>query len=130
MNDYKELIEALHIDEMFDAAKTIEHLVKERDQLHDQINRLVKRLDDETATVDRLEKENRAKEQYIAETIGKLVKERDAAIADIREALNRTEECLLCRWFDGTHGCRKSDKSCEKSKTDEWEWRGVQEVAK
>ena len=98
MNDYKELIEALHIDEMFDAAKTIEHLVKERDQLHDQINRLVK--------------------------------ERDAAIADIREALNRTEECLLCRWFDGTHGCRKSDKSCEKSKTDEWEWRGVQEVAK
>lgn len=45
-------------------------LCKERDQLHDQINRLVKRLDDETAAVNRLEKENRAKEKYIAEVMG------------------------------------------------------------
>lgn len=45
-------------------------LCKERDQLHDQIDRLVKRLDDETAAVNRLENENRAKEQYIAKVMG------------------------------------------------------------
>lgn len=43
---------------------------KERDELHRTVNQLVKRLDDETAEVDRLTKENRAKEQYIAERMG------------------------------------------------------------
>lgn len=44
---------------------------KERDELHRIVDQLVKRLDDETAEVDRLTKENRAKEQYIAERMGR-----------------------------------------------------------
>lgn len=44
---------------------------KERDDLRRTVDQLVKRLDDETAQVDRLTKENRAKEQYIAERMGR-----------------------------------------------------------
>lgn len=44
---------------------------KERDELRRTVDQLVKRLDDETAEVDRLTKENRAKEQFIAERMGR-----------------------------------------------------------
>lgn len=113
MNNYKELVAALR--EEAEAVKAVEWDIPICTSNHiaeaaDAIDRLCFELELERC-------------QHNA-----TLKERDAAIADIRKALNRTEECLLCRWFDGAHGCRKSDKSCENSKTDEWEWRGVPEV--
>lgn len=45
-------------------------LCKERDESHRTIDQLVIRLNEETTKVARLEAENRAKEQYIAEVIG------------------------------------------------------------
>lgn len=69
--------------------------------------------------VARLEAENRAKEQYIAETIGKVTKERDAAIAD----LHYQSAC----W-----NCTKNGKDCHANIPMEqpnvmcggFEWRG------
>lgn len=60
-------------------------LCKERDEAHRQIDQLVIRLNDETERVARLEAESRAKEQYIAETISKVIIERD----ELRRSLNK-----------------------------------------
>lgn len=69
-------------------------LCKERDEAHRQINQLVIKLNDETAKVTRLEAENRAKEEYIAETIGKVIKERDAIMSAFLETVS--DHCTIC----------------------------------
>lgn len=69
--------------------------------------------------VARLTAENRAKEQYIAETIGKVIKERDAAIADLR-------------YQSACWNCTKNGKDCHVNMPMEqpnvmcggFEWRG------
>lgn len=129
-------------------------LCKERDELKRDNERLrraldqtVVKLNDETVRAERVEAENYSKEQYIAETIGKLArerkrddeiiaslqkelveaaKERDAAIADI-SSLALKQKFTLC-------DCCKNKNSLKcvycrgylftKPK---FEWRGVQE---
>lgn len=104
-------------------------LCKERDEAHRQIDQLVIRLNDETERVARLEAENRAKEQYIAETIGKLARERDAAIEDVK----KNWICAACKKGKDGHewvGCseRRLEQVGDYSATcANFEWRGVQE---
>lgn len=104
-------------------------LCKERDEAHRQIDQLVIRLNDETERVARLEAENRAKEQYIAETIGKLARERDAAIEDVK----KNWICAACKKGKDGHewvGCseRRLEQVGDYSATCvNFEWRGVQE---
>lgn len=111
MNDYKELIEELRKEPLkfarallrFEAANAIEQLCVD---------------------VARLEAENRAKEQYIAETIGKVIKERDAAIADLR----KTASCLVCKHFGENGITCDALNQCLYGEHDVWEWRGVREA--
>lgn len=112
-------------------------LCKERDELKRDNERLrraldqtVVKLNDETVRAERLEAENRAKEQYIAETIGKVVKERDAAIADLKELSDKVQSCKYCKnlkddicTYYATHPKEKAN--CGDGKF--FEWRGVQE---
>lgn len=72
------------------AAEAVEQLVKERDNARRTLDQTLVRLNDETVRAERLEAENRAKEQYIAETIGKVIKERDAYAKCFR--ITRTDE--------------------------------------
>lgn len=112
-------------------------LCKERDELKRDNERLrraldqtVVKLNDETVRAERLEAENRAKEQYIAETIGKLARERDAAVVDLTELSNSLQSCKYCKnlkddictWYEE----HPEDKeNCGDGKF--FEWRGVQE---
>lgn len=121
MSDYKELVRELYIW-IKDA---------QNDELTPPIVlRKCKYAIEQLCTdVARLEAENRAKEQYIAETIGKVIKERDAAIADLGKACyinlrnvraNACHFCLklpICAKISG-----KQNYCCA-----DWEWRGVQE---
>lgn len=152
MKDYKEPISnlrccfsgecggcTLHEDEqrcqerlLEKAADAIEQLAKERDNARRTLDQTLVRLNDETVRAERLEAESRAKEQYIAETIGKVIKERDAAIADLGKACyinlrnvraNACHFCLklpICAKISG-----KQNYCCA-----DWEWRGVQEEAR
>ena len=112
MNDYKELVFALRSKESRDNRELLDAAAKEIEQ--------------QKAELERLEAENRAKEQYIAETIGKVIKERDAAIADLKTvALNCHEDytfsaCFACEHNSTCNG--QPPSGCE------FEWRGVQEV--
>lgn len=150
MKDYKELIDELRKCKYSApntakyAADAIEHLVKDlhealEDERHAEVyamkmkencnemgkklNHVITAYDNETVRAERLEAENRAKEQYIAETIGKVIKERDAAIADLR-------------YQSACWNCTKNGKKCHASMPMEqpnvmcggFEWRGVQEV--
>ena len=111
-------------------------LCKERDELKRDNERLrraldqtVVKLNDETVRAERLEAENRAKEQYIAETIGKLTRERDAAAEDIK----KNWLCAVCKKRDKGNewvGCSEQriifeDEYCVTCAN--FEWRGVQE---
>lgn len=60
-----------------------------------------------------------------ADAIEQLVKERDAAIEDLREvSLGDRGECFACKHRNGT-GCRAySDGVCWEC----WQWRGVKEA--
>lgn len=111
-------------------------LCKERDELKRDNERLrraldqtVVKLNDETVRAERLEAENRAKEQYIAETIGKLARERDAAIEDVK----KNWICAACKKGKDGHewvGCseRRLEQVGDYSATCvNFEWRGVQE---
>lgn len=109
MKDYKELIYKIrgaaarweeehpivgvgqmrYCDALRDAAGAIEQLVKEHDNARRTLDQTLVRLNDETVRAERLEAENRAKEQYIAETISKVIRERDAA------------PVVHGKWFDG-----------------------------
>ena len=132
-------------------------LCKERDELKRDNERLrraldqtVVKLNDETVRAERLEAENRAKEQYIAETIGKLARERerdDEIIASLQKELveaakerDAAAEDIKKNWLCAV--CKKRDKGnewvgCSKQRIifeDEYcvtcanfEWRGVQE---
>lgn len=113
MKDYKELIDKIrgaaarweeehpivgvgqmrYCDALRDAADAIEQLANERDAAikfyvfgernGPKLEEMCKEREELTAKVARLEAENRAKEQYIAETIGKVIKERDESPCDL-----------------------------------------------
>lgn len=122
---------------------------QERDALAKSLDQTLVRLNDETVRADRLEAENRAKEQYIAETIGKLTRERerdDEIIASLQKELVEAAKerdaaiafvprvCKTCK-RDGLQYLAggKLDglcDTCRRNRRCNWEWRGVQEVAK
>lgn len=132
MNDYKELLSQiacctseescngcpLNSDNILDSCV---------DELLEKASDAIEQLCEDVA---RLEAENRAKEQYIAETIGKVIKERDAAIADLKDMhrkylVDGKGKCFACK--NDVFDCDKSTcAGCDY--TDNFEWRGVQEV--
>lgn len=93
---------------------------QERDALAKSLDQTLAWYNNETVRADRLEAENRAKEQYIAETIGKVIKERDAAVADLKGHCR----CSDCKHLDANNRC-KENHSCFDA--NHWEWRGVGE---
>lgn len=105
---------------------------EDRDEIGKKLNHVITAYDNETVRADRLEAENRAKEQYIAETIGKVIKERDAAIADLKELSDKVQSCKYCKNDEGSL-CKwyvehpDDNENCEGK---HFEWRGVQEVSK
>lgn len=131
------------------AAEAVEQLVKEHDNARRTLDQTLVRLNDETVRAERLEAENRAKEQYIAETIGKLARERkrdDEIIASLQKELVEAAKerdaaiafvprvCKTCK-RDGLQYLAggKLDglcDTCRRNRRCNWEWRGVQEVAK
>lgn len=128
MNDYKELLSQiayctseescngcpLNSDNILDFCV---------DELLEKASDAIERL---CADVARLEAENRAKESYIAETIGKVIEERDAAIRDLSHC---EDVCGFCKhnnnWRASPICAKCGDGEGEENK---WEWRGVQEV--
>lgn len=120
---------------------------QERDALAKSLDQTLVRLNDETVRAERLEAENRAKEQYIAETIGKLARERkrdDEIIASLQKELVEAAKerdaaiafvprvCKTCK-RDGLQYLAggKLDSlcdTCRRNRRCNWEWRGVQEV--
>lgn len=125
-------------------------LRKDNERLRHALDQTIVMLNDETVRAERLEAENRAKEQYIAETIGKLARERerdDEIIANLQKELveaakerDAAAEDIKKNWLCAV--CKKRDKGnewvgCSEQRIifeDEYcvtcanfEWRGVQE---
>ena len=63
-------------------------------------------------------------EQQAADAIVQLIKERDAAIADLR----KTASCLVCKHFGENGITCDALNQCLYGEHDVWEWRGLQEV--
>lgn len=126
MSDYKELIKKLKSCE-----KDSRSLLNAFDQRNaDAIRQAANAIEQLCTDVARLEAENCAKEQYIAETIGKLTRERDAAAEDIK----KNWLCAVCKKRDKGNewvGCSEQriifeDEYCVTCAN--FEWRGVQEA--
>ena len=128
MNDYKELISNLLFLAQYCHRNYNELFVD------DELKKAADAIEQLCTDVARLEAENRAKEQYIAETIGKVIKERDAAIADFetfaKTAFDKPFACDFCKHEDGEHCKWKKQNKFDKDGCfgRHFEWRGVQEV--
>lgn len=122
MKDYKELIDGLRCCSTgTDGCKNCPYSCGSAVCIHRLVSDALAEIEGKQAQIDRLTAETRAKEQYIAETIGKVIRERDAAIAD----LTLVGSCVICKHQDYFYqGVRCGDVKCR------FEWRGVQEVAK
>lgn len=63
--------------------------------------------------------------EYAADAIEQLVKERAAAVADLKQHVYESGECFACRHYIWeTDRCDRSDEAAEPDEDTCWEWRG------
>lgn len=152
-NNYKELIDGLRCCSTgTDGCKNCPYSCGSAVCIHRLVSDALAEIEGKQAKIDRLTAENCAKEQYIAETIGKLArerkrddeiiaslqkelveaaKERDAAIADLKELSDKVQSCEYCKNLkDGicTYYATHPKEKANCGDGNFFEWRGVQEV--